>query len=121
MSPWNSLKSSTGHFDGVGGVLILPGGEHASMDRASTPQWAVASVRSSRDPFTNPTIGEKVFFGVFLLLGLVAGFFTVIFAALGVYGQTKKLLAQLFLWGLFWVAVLFVVVFLTKTFWKWLP
>lgn len=121
MPPWNSLKPSTGHFDGVAGVFTLPDGEHAPMDRANTPQWAVASVRSSRDPFTNPTFGEKVFFGFFLLLGLVAALFIVPLAALGVFGPTKKLFAQLFLWRLFWVAVIFVVVFLAKTFWNWLP
>lgn len=113
MPPWNSLKPSTGHFDGwlVSSPYLME----------NTPQWAVASVRSSRDPFTNPTFGEKVFFGFFLLLGLVAALFIVPLAALGVFGPTKKLFAQLFLWGLFWVAVIFVVVFLAKTFWNWLP
>ncbi len=90
------------------------------MGRANTAQWAVASVRSSDDPF-KMTTGEKIYFGFFLLLGLVVGFFLVVFAALGVYGHTKKLLAQLFLWGVFWVGVLFVAVFLAKTFWNWLP
>lgn len=121
MPPWNSLKPSTGHFDVEGGVFTLSGMKHASMDRVSTPQWTVSAGRSSRDPFTNPTFGEKVFFGFFLLLGLVVALFTIPLAALGVFGETKKLLAQLFLWGLFWVAVIFVVVFLAKTFWNWLP
>lgn len=118
------LSSSLGvhyrHFDVLGGVFTLPDGKQGQMDRANTSQWAVASVRSSDDPFKTTT-GEKIFFGFFLLLGLVIGFFLVVFATLGIYGHTKKLLAQLFLWGVFWVGVLFVVVFLAKTFWNWLP
>jgi hypothetical protein len=108
------------HFDALGGVFTQPDGEHTLLGRVGTTQLAVASVRSSDDPFKTTT-GEKIFFGVFLLLGLALGFFLVVFAALGIYGHTKKLLAQLFLWGVFWVGVLFVVVFLAKTFWNWLP
>jgi hypothetical protein len=64
---------------------------------------------------------KRFFFGFFLLLGLALGIHLVVSAASGLYGHTKKLLAQLFLWGVFWVGVLFVAVFLAKTFWNWLP
>jgi hypothetical protein len=104
----------------MGGVFSQLGGKDALLGRVGTTQLVVASVRSSDDPF-KMTTGEKIYFGFFLLLGLVIGFFLVVFAALGVYGHTKKLLAQIFLWGVFWVGVLFVAVFLAKTFWNWLP
>lgn len=120
MPPWNSLKPPKGHFVGVSGTLNLADRKIALVDRAETSQWAVASVRGSGDPFKTTT-GEKIYFGVFLLIGLVGAFLLVLLAALGLYGYTRKLLAQLFLWGLFWVAVLFVFVFIAKTFWKWLP
>ena len=120
MNPSNAPGVHYRHFNGRVGVITLPDGKHGLMDRANTSQWAVASVRSSGDPFKTTT-GEKIFFGFFLLVGLVAGFFLIVFAALGIYGHTRKLFAQLFLWGVFWVGVLFVAVFLAKTFWNWLP
>lgn len=120
MSPWNSLKPSTGHFDVVGGVFTLSGLKHAPMDRANTSQWAMASVRSSGDSF-KMTTGEKIFIGVFLLIGVLAGFMTLVSWACGLNGYWKKVFAQSIFWFSFLVFVLFVVVFLAKTFWNWLP
>lgn len=120
MSPWNSLKPSTGHFDGVGSVFTLPDGKHALMGRANTAQWAVVSVRNSGDPF-HLTKGEKILFGACLLVAVPSCFFILFLWACGANGYGKKLFAQSFFWILFWVGVLFVAVFLAKTFWNWLP
>lgn len=123
MTPWCLIKPSTGHFDGwggVGGVLTLPDPKHAPMDRANTPQWAVASVRSPGDPF-HLTKGEKILFGACLLVAVPSCFMILVSWACGLNGYGKKLFAQAFFWILFWVGVLFVAVFLAKTFWNWLP
>ena len=120
MSPSNALGVHYRHFDVRVGVFTLPDGKHALMGRANTAQWAVVSVRNSGDPF-HLTTGEKILFGACLLVAVPSCFIILVLWACGANGYGKKLFAQAFFWILFWVGVLFVAVFLAKTFWNWLP
>lgn len=117
MPPWNFLKSSTGHFDGVGGVFTLSGLKHAPLGRVITAQLSVdGDIKPSRHMRWNT--GEKIFIVVILLFGVVVCFAHLLLAAIGAYGYFKKQLAILLFWILFWVAIIFSVVFIAKTFWN---
>ena len=64
MKSGNSLGFHSRHLDAMGGVFTQFGGKDALMGRVGTTQLAVASVRSSDDPFKTTT-GEKIFFWIF--------------------------------------------------------